>query len=115
MADISERSFEQAIEVALLAAPAEAEDSAGGYQKRLPEDYDRTLCLISRDSLDFILATQPKEWARLKQHYGDAAKEQFVRRLAREIEKRGALTCCAAGSRIRAASSNSPTSTPPAV
>ena len=32
MPDISERSFEQAIEVALLAAPAEAGDSAGDYR-----------------------------------------------------------------------------------
>jgi type I restriction enzyme R subunit len=34
----------------------------GGYRKRLPEDYDRALCLLPRDVVDFVLATQPKEW-----------------------------------------------------
>ena len=91
MPDISESSFEQAIEAALLAAPAEAGDSSGGYHKRLPEDYERSLCLIPRDAVDFVLATQPKEWARLKQHYGEGVKEQFAKRLAREVERRGAL------------------------
>ncbi|HEX9641412.1 MAG TPA: type I restriction endonuclease, partial [Candidatus Krumholzibacteria bacterium] len=38
-----------------------------------------------------MLATQPKEWAKLKQHHGAAVKEQFLRRLAAEIERRGAL------------------------
>ncbi len=88
MPDISERSFELAIEAALLAAPSAAADSPGGYLKRLPEDYDRSLCLIPRDTVDFVLAIQPKEWTRLKQHYGEAVKEQFTRRLAREIERR---------------------------
>ena len=37
----------------------------GGYQKRRDEDYDRALCLIPRDVLDFVLATQPQEWKRL--------------------------------------------------
>jgi type I restriction enzyme R subunit len=91
MADISERSFELAIEAVLLAAASAQAYSPGGYLKRLPEDYNRSLCLISRDTVDFVLATQPKEWTRLKQHYGEAVKEQFTRRLAREIERRGAL------------------------
>jgi len=28
----------------------------GGYRKRKPEDYDRALCLVPRDVLDFVLA-----------------------------------------------------------
>jgi type I site-specific restriction-modification system R (restriction) subunit len=63
----------------------------GGYRKRLPEDYDRGLCLVPRDVVDFVLATQPKEWQKLGQHHGVAVKEQFLRRLASEIERRGAL------------------------
>jgi hypothetical protein len=34
---------------------------------------------------------QPKEWQRLAEHYGDAVREQFLKRLASEIERRGAL------------------------
>ncbi|GAB6933571.1 type I restriction endonuclease [Calditerricola satsumensis] len=100
--DISERSFEEAIEAALLGhgssdslmreAPASYGVAyPGGYHRRRPEDYDRTLCLIPRDVLDFIVATQPKEWARLKQHYGSAVEEKFLKRLASEIERRGTL------------------------
>jgi type I restriction enzyme, R subunit len=105
--EISERSFEDAIECGLLRHGPDAcpEDGfgfvepaapwgdmgAGGYLKRLPEDYDRALCLVPRDAVDFVLATQPKEWQRLGEHYGAAVGERFVKRLASEIERRGAL------------------------
>ena len=41
--------------------------------------------------MDFILATQPREWEKLKQHHGAAVDEQFLKRLAGEIERRGTL------------------------
>ena len=50
------------------------------YRRRRPEDYDRALCLIPQDVLDFVLATQPKEWEKLKQHHGAGVREQFLRR-----------------------------------
>jgi type I restriction enzyme R subunit len=105
--DISERSFEESIECGLLAhgpdacvgpasalretAPPYGDTPPGGYRKRSPDDYDRALCLLPRDVVDFVLATQPKEWEKLKQHHGAAVKEQFLKRLASEIERRGAL------------------------
>jgi len=105
--EISERSFEAAIERGLLqdspeASPGDAttvrempppygDTPPGGYRKRRPEDYDRALCLLPRDVVDFVLATQPKEWQKLTQHHGAAVKEQFLKRLASEIERRGAL------------------------
>ncbi|MBI5837113.1 MAG: putative DNA binding domain-containing protein [Candidatus Eisenbacteria bacterium] len=105
--EISERSFEEAIECALLqhgpdacsgettavreTPPPFGDRPPGGYRKRKPEHYDRTLCLLPRDVLDFVLATQPKEWKKLEQHHGAAAREQFLKRLAAEIERRGAL------------------------
>jgi type I restriction enzyme R subunit len=105
--EISERSFEEAIEYALLqygpdACPGESmavretpppygDTPPGGYRKRQPEDYDRTLCLLPRDVVDFVLATQPKEWKKLEQHHGSGVREQFLKRLAAEIERRGAL------------------------
>ena len=61
----------------------------GGYLKRLPTDYNRGLCLLERDVFDFILATQPKEWKRLKQHHGHDVNERFATRLSREIAARG--------------------------
>ena len=98
--DVSERAFEDAIESSLLlhSEVAIAEERAsymdtpsGGYQKRGDEDYDRALCLIPQDALDFVLATQPQEWKRFSQHHGSAVDEQFLRRLSSEIRRRGAL------------------------
>jgi type I restriction enzyme R subunit len=37
------------------------------------------------------VATQPKEWARLAEHHGADVEAKFLRRLAEEIGKRGAL------------------------
>ena len=106
---ISERAFEAAIEAALLRhGPDEVADipgrvgedeepygdpglRPGGYHKRRPEDYDRALCLLPADVLDFVLATQPKEWQKLTQHHGSEVRERFLRRLSSEIERRGAL------------------------
>lgn len=104
--DVSERAFEAAIEEALITGSKAAvevgsdKDGArepygdwqpGGYQKRAPEAYDRSLCLIPKDVIDFIRATQIEEWIKLEQHHGAEIKERFLRRLSREIEKRGTL------------------------
>ena len=98
--DVSERAFENAIEASLLQhgegviaeeRPSYLDMPPGGYHKRRDEDYDRSLCLIPRDVLDFVLATQPQEWKRLSQHHGAAVEEQFLKRLSSEIERRGAL------------------------
>ncbi len=106
--DVSERAFEDAIEACLLqhSGGAVAEERAsyldmppGGYQKCRNEDYDRALCLIPRDVLDFVLATQPQEWKRLAQHHGAAVEEQFLKRLASEIRHRGTLDVLRTGIR----------------
>ena len=106
--EISERAFEDAIECALLRhgpdaypddptgveePPPEYGDDPlpGSFHKRRSSDYDRGLCLIPADVVDFLLATQPKEWAKLKQHYGADVKPRFLGRLSREIARRGAL------------------------
>ena len=70
-AEISERSFEDAIECGLLQHGPDAcvgdpkavhETLApygttlpGGYLKRAPGDYDRAVCLLPRDVVDFVL------------------------------------------------------------
>ena len=71
--------------------PPYGEHPSGGYRRRDPSDYDRALCLLLCDVVDFVLATQPREWKRLAQHHGAAVREQFLRRLAAEIARRGAL------------------------
>ena len=105
--EVSERAFEAAIECALLrhgpdacpgdaaavqaSPPAFGDPAPGGYRRRRPEDYDSGLCLIPTEVIDFLLATQPKEWETLKQHHGADVKLRFLGRLSREIARRGAL------------------------
>ena len=107
---ISELAFEDAIEASLLRhGPDERPDTPsrdiedevptygdpgmrpGGYHRRRPDEYDRTLCLLPADVLDFVVATQPKQWRRLSQHHGPEIKERFLKRLSSEIQRRGTL------------------------
>ncbi|MDI6894960.1 MAG: DEAD/DEAH box helicase family protein [Bacillota bacterium] len=105
--DISERSFEEAIERTLLWGQPEPKPGTGtlvrgislpygdfapgGYQRRTPDEYDPTLCLIPRDVVDFVLAAQPKTWERLKQYHGSDVRRRFLSRLSAEIARRGTL------------------------
>ncbi|GAC1647181.1 MAG: hypothetical protein NVS4B12_14740 [Ktedonobacteraceae bacterium] len=87
--DISEKKLEETIEQVLLAQPGVTMLDAtnpyvrqsrplygsvtsnlvpkhvapGGYRKHISADYDREHCLIAEDVLNFLYATQPKEWA----------------------------------------------------
>lgn len=83
MVDVSEKNFEAAIEAHLL--------NANGYERRTAADYDAELCLIPDDVIRFVQSTQPTEWAKLRQQYGEAARSKFLYRLCEQIEKRGTL------------------------
>ena len=103
--DTSEKNFEASIEAALLRDPlssgpkdesalADASTSAylaGGYRRRETTDYDKELCLIPKDVLDFIYATQPREWQKMQTQHGKDAKPMLLKRLASEIHKHGTL------------------------
>ena len=77
-----EIDFETHIEDSLLAS---------GYHKRLPEDYDRNLCLIPEEILLFLRSTQPKSLKLLEIQYGSLTEQKLLDRISREISKRGAL------------------------
>ena len=79
--DTSERNCEEAIEEGLVS----------NYRRRKPEDYDRTRCLDQGAPFDFIYATQPEEWERLKKQHGAEVKERFLAPLTKEVAKRGTL------------------------
>ena len=55
-----EMNFEEHIESHLLNS---------GYRKRAPEEYDKALCLIPDEVLQFIQATQPKEFEKLEEKF----------------------------------------------
>ena len=107
MPDFSEKNFEATIESLLLAGGTDDPEPArilreraivtdgayvpGGYNKRSPEEYDKSFCLIPKDVLDFILITQPKEWDKLKKNVPNETESHFLNRLADEIKKYGTL------------------------
>jgi type I restriction enzyme R subunit len=82
--DTSERAFESHIESVLT-------DPRSGYRKREPKSYNAESCFDEDMLFEFIYATQPKEWEKLKQQHGEEVKPKFVYRLKQEIERRGTL------------------------
>ncbi len=115
--DISEKNLEETIEQVLLsngkAAPPDSPElelrqppplygsatsnlsqddvAPGGYHKRTSDNYDKALCLIPEDVLNFIYATQPKEWEKFKKQHEADARKAFFQRLASELRSRGTL------------------------
>lgn len=81
--DTTEKAFESDIERHLV--------EVGGYVSRRPDQYERGLCLDTGLLLDFVIATQPKEWERYRQQYGEGAAAKFAHRVANEVGKRGTL------------------------
>lgn len=77
-----EMNFEEHIESHLLNS---------GYRKRAPEEYDKALCLITAEVIQFIQVTQPKEFEKLEKQYGADTSPKLLERIAREVGKYGVL------------------------
>ena len=41
--------------------------------------------------MDFINATQPKTWQQFREHHGNDSREKLLKRISREVEKRGVV------------------------
>lgn len=76
--DISEKNFEAAVERSLLSPLPPGGFVPGGYRKRTPDDYHRALCLDPDVVLEFVYATQPQEWDKLKAQHGADVKAKFL-------------------------------------
>jgi type I restriction enzyme R subunit len=81
----TERKFEGAIEAWLL--------DYGGYAKGDPRTFDRALGLEPSDAVAFVRTTQTEGWRELTARHGGepAAKANFLRRLATELDERGTV------------------------
>ncbi len=90
-----EERFEDAIVAGLTGA------APGGYELRNAADYDRGLCLDPEKVYEFVRATQPREWERLREYYGGEVRAAFARRLSEEIGKRGVVDVLRRGIRDR--------------
>ena len=69
----------------------EAHLNRSGYHSRQPVLYNKDLCLIPTETLQFIRDTQPDEYQRLKRQYGEETSIKLLNRVSREIERRGVL------------------------
>ena len=53
--------------------------------------YDRNLCLIRDQVIDFIRSTQPEQWGRLQAIYDIDTENKILARISSEISKRGII------------------------
>jgi len=92
MIDLKETNFEQYITKWLIEHNGyilRGADEAGRPVK--DKDYDRAMALDLELLGQFIQATQPTEWARLHEIYGDQALANFAKRLDQELSQVGVL------------------------
>ncbi|MFH1114187.1 MAG: DEAD/DEAH box helicase family protein [Pseudomonadota bacterium] len=80
---VSEKKFEEAIEAYVVKSKYVQRDSK--------KHYDKHLCLDPQLVVDFIVATQAKEWKKLQNLHGQDTKRKFLTRVSGEITKRGTL------------------------
>ena len=82
MPTYTEENFEDHIEAHL---------NRSGYHSRQPAIYNRSLCLIPNETLQFIRDTQLNEYQRLEIQYKKETPSKLLDRISKEIERRGVL------------------------
>ena len=72
-----------------------------GYRSLQSTDYDKSLCLIPNETLQFIQDTHPEEYQKLERQYGTDTPVKLRDRVSREIGRRGLLDVLRKGIRDR--------------
>ncbi len=80
---MKERDLEDIIEEGLVSS---------GYRICDYSVYDRDLCLITSELSGFVKDTQPDEWEKLSQSYGDETESRFCKIVSEEIRKKGLIS-----------------------
>ena len=81
--EYKEKRFEDDIETYLL--------DHGGYTKGDQSTYERYKALDMPKLIDFIKATQPKQWERYVRNYKDEAEKKLYKRFNEEVETNGLI------------------------
>ena len=79
----------------------EAHLNRSRYRSLQSIDYDKSLCLIPDEVLQFIRNTQPKEYQRLERQYGADTPAKLLDRVSKQIASRGVLDVLRKGVRDR--------------
>ncbi len=82
MPTYTEENFEDHIEQHL---------NQSDYWSLQPTDYDRSLCLIPNEVLQFIQDTQPEAYQKLEIQYGADTPQKLTLRISNQIASRGVL------------------------
>jgi len=77
-----EQDFEEHIEEHLVAS---------GYSSLALTTYDKTLCLIPAQLIEFIQETQAETLEKLELQYGSETETKLIKRVSTEIENRGVI------------------------
>jgi type I restriction enzyme, R subunit len=62
-----------------------------GWLQGLDDNYSKDLAFDKSAVLDFIMVSQPGEWAKLNTYYKDETESKFIQRLIKELDLRGML------------------------
>ena len=82
--NLREKNFEADIEAYLLS-------TEGGYIKSSQQTYDKERAIDMATLLQFIEATQPKQWKRYVAKYGDRAENQLYRVFQDDVARYGLI------------------------
>lgn len=82
MPTYTEENFEDHIEAHL---------NQSKYESLQSSAYDKSLCLISNETMQFIQDTQQEKYQKLKRQDGGNTQDKLLYRVSREIERRGML------------------------
>ena len=69
----------------------EAHLNQSDYESLQSTNYDKSLCLIPNETLQFIQDTQPKEYQKLERQYGADTPQKLALRISNQIKSRGVL------------------------
>ncbi len=69
----------------------EAHLNQSDYRSLQSSHYDKSLCLISSETLRFIQMTQLQAYQKLERQYGEETPDKLLNRVGREIKNRGVL------------------------
>lgn len=81
--DYKEKRFEEDIESFLL--------TNGGYIKGSMANYNAEKAIDINTLIEFIKASQPRQWERYIRNYGDDAENKLYKRFNEEVESHGLI------------------------
>jgi type I restriction enzyme R subunit len=94
---MTEKRFEEHIENYLISH----EEGGLKYYSINHSQYDKDLCVLPTEVIEFIKSSQPKAYENWQVQFGEDSEEKLLKRLATDIQKRGVIDVLRNGIRDR--------------